>query len=56
MLERIVESNETIVHFRRIEQRRSAMDDAIDHRLAVLRLADLEVARVRRRLDEVASL
>src|SRR6185437_8891934 len=39
---------------RRVEQRRAPVDDAVDHRLAVLRLADLEVAGVGRRLDEVA--
>src|SRR6185312_4811830 len=39
----------------RFVQAAGATEHAIDDRLAVLRLADLEVARVARRLDEVAG-
>src|SRR5215470_2200942 len=38
---------------RRLEQAGAALYHAVDHRLAILALADLEVARVRRGLDEI---
>src|SRR4029450_9681436 len=40
--------------FGRLKQPGSAFDHAVDYRLSVLALADLEVAGIGRRLDEIA--
>ena len=50
----MVESIDTSAHLAASFETAAAADDAVDDRLAVLRLADLEVSGLRGRLDEVA--